>query len=142
MSQRREAATIAAVPSSVLRILAATALAAIVAGCAMLSPKPSGRVEVTAAADSQPTPVTAAPLNEVTIHLAPLKDQRNRWVVVFNDTRYLSQRTPLLLERDGTSTASFLALRPGRRLIRFFELPPAERQGIAVQSCEVLVTIE
>jgi hypothetical protein len=140
--QRREAATIAAVPSSVFRILAATALAAILAGCTLLSPKPAGRVEVTASVASEPTPVTAAPLNEVTIHLAPLKDPRNRWVVVFNDTRYLSQRKSVQLEPDGTSTASFLALRTGRRLIRFFELPQAERQGIAVQSCEVIVTIE
>lgn len=80
--------------------------------------------------------------NEVRIQLPPVNVAGNEWVVVKNDTRYLRPLRAVERQPDGGYVAPFVALREGRRAVRFFELPPGRRKSEPAQTYEVVVEIE
>ncbi len=129
-------------PWTVLRPFAAAALAAVLVGCTIVPVRTKGVVDVPLQADATRAEATAAPRNEVRIHLAPLKDARNHWGVVLNDTRFLRQLSAIERNTDGTFTVSFVALKPGRRTVRLLETPAAGRETVALQTYEVIIEIE
>lgn len=103
---------------------------------------PKGRVVVDASTEQKRLEVAAKLLNEVVIKLPPITRPGTAWTLVLNDGRFLEQRGAIQVESDGSATATFLAIRQGRRLIRFFALPPNDREASPAQAHEVRVTIE
>jgi hypothetical protein len=116
----------------------------ITAGGCTSAPKiePKGRVIIPLAigADRVPTPVHF--LNEVVVELPPISKPGDQWTIVFNDERFLKQLGPIEARASGGFVIRFLAVRPGRRPIRFFALPPDGRESTPSQIHEVIVEIE
>lgn len=81
-------------------------------------------------------------MNEVVIQLPPVRTPGNVWTVVLNDIRFFHQLRPVEMHPDGTGTATFLAIRAGRRPIRFFALPPNAREAEAKDFYEIRLTIQ
>lgn len=101
-----------------------------------------GKAVVPVAADEMRGTAKVALFNEVTIKLPPITAPGYEWTVVFNDIRYLKPLRAVEPASDGGFTATFLAVKQGRRLIRFFALPPALREATPAQSYELIVDIE
>lgn len=123
---------------------ALAALALALAGCASAPPplQPKGRVAVPADAAATRVQASAKTLNEVVISLPPVQTAGHRWVLMLNDARVLQPWRPLEAAADGTTTATFLAIKPGKRLVRFFALPAVEREAVPSQAYEVAIEIE
>ncbi len=102
--------------------------------------QPKGQAVVTATADGRRTYATVRLLNEVVVQLPPITTPGNHWVLVSNDERFLDPRGPIEPGPHG-ATARFLAIRVGRRLVRFFALP-AGREVVPTQDCELMFEIE
>lgn len=82
-------------------------------------------------------------LNEVTIELPAITTPGNQWTIVSNDPRYLKQLRPIMAAGAGEKwIASFLAIQPGHRLVRFAALPPNAKEAEPSQIYEAVVDIE
>jgi hypothetical protein len=121
----------------------AVGLASFTAGCAS-SPTvvAKGRVDVPPQPDVARVNVTAKVNNLVVIGLPPIAASDREWTIVLNDARFLPQQRPIERKGDGSAVATFLAVREGRRMIRFFALPPNDREAVPSQSYEAVVEIE
>jgi hypothetical protein len=116
----------------------------ITAGGCTSAPKiePKGRVVIPLATGADRVPTTAHFLNEVVVELPPIGKPGDQWTIVFNDERFLKQLSPIEPREGGGFAIRFLAVRPGRRPIRFFALPPHGRESTPSQTHEVIVEIE
>lgn len=120
--------------------------AALAAGCQStptLAPK--GRIVISVQehlADSGRFEATVQLMNEVVIKLPAVAAADNVWTVVLNDARYFHQMKPVEMAPDGTGTATFLAIRQGRRDIRFAAVPPKGREVTSTQAYEIVLTVE
>jgi hypothetical protein len=66
------------------------------------------------------------------------------WVIASNDTMVLEQMAPLTTAAGPagpTTSASFYSLRPGKSVLRFFLVLPAETEAIPAARCEVTVRV-
>ncbi|WP_158277362.1 hypothetical protein [Opitutus sp. ER46] len=114
------------------------------AGCAS-APKltPKGQVNVPATTAAEESRFVTVPFHqEVVIHLPALTTPGTQWTLVMNDTRFTTPWRELTAQPDGTFVASFLAIREGRRTIRFLALPPDQREATATQAYEVRIEIK
>jgi hypothetical protein len=104
--------------------------------------QPKGEVVAAMPADGKRPKVTCKVLNELVVKLPPLTTSGTEWMIILNDTRFLQPWKPITPTPDGGATASFVALRQGRRAIRFFALPPQSREVAPAQAYELQVMIE
>lgn len=104
--------------------------------------KPAGRLEVPATPDGSRATVHAKLGNEIVLQLPPVTNPGDRWTIVLHDPRFLRQLRPIAAAPDGGATVSFLAIRQGRRMIRFLALPAAYREATTSQSYEAVIEIE
>lgn len=126
-----------------LTIAVAFAAAVFAAGCTSSAPviKPKGKSSIPVQTDVVRPEGKARLFDEVTVHLPPIKSPGSSWTIVLNDERYLEPRGPIVSEPDGGAAATFLALRAGRRTIRFFALPPG-KEAVPTQRYEIRVSVE
>lgn len=103
--------------------------------------EPKGKVVVPIQSDTPRIQVTAQLLNEIVVELPAIARSGDQWTIVFNDARFLKQLGPIEPRATGGFSARFMAIRIGRRPIRFFALPPG-REVEASQVHEVVVQIE
>lgn len=117
------------------------ALLSWVAGCSS-APKiePHGEALIQATADETRVAATVHLLNAVNIQLPPLKVAGTQWVLVYNDERFLQPTARLTPTPDGGAKMQFLAVRAGRRIVRFFALPPG-KEVVPTQTCELVIEI-
>lgn len=125
------------------RPLLVVALCLLAFGCAS-APKltPKARVEVPVATGESRTRIVAKPLDELVVALPPLENAEHHWTIGLNDERILRILQPIRTNAAGHTSVSFFAVKPGRRLIRFFALPPATRESSPSQIYEVAVEIQ
>ncbi len=117
------------------------ATCAALAGCAHKAPlTPQGEVVVVATGAPR-QPVAAKLRNLVRIQLPPVQTAGHAWTIVAHDYRFLQPRGPLTVAPDGSAEASFIAIRPGRRPVRFLALPPGA-VAVPSQAAEIVVTIQ
>lgn len=120
--------------------------AAVAAGCQStptLAPK--GRIVIPVQehlSESGRFEATVRLLNEVVIKLPAVAVPHNVWTVVLNDARFFHQLKPVEMSPDGTGSATFLAIRMGRRDIRFAAVPPNGREVTSTQAYEIALTVE
>ena len=81
-------------------------------------------------------------LNEVRVHLPAIRAPGNDWIVVLNDARFFQQLRRITIGPDGHAVAAFLAIRAGRRPIRFLAVPSSGREATATQAYEITLTVE
>lgn len=117
-------------------------LFAALAGCGTTKRTLTPQGEVVVDATGEPRRAVTVKLhNLVRINLPPVRTEGHVWTIVANDYRFLQPHEALSVAADGSAKTSFIAVRQGRRPIRFFALPP----GAAVvpsQAVEVVVTIQ
>lgn len=112
-------------------------------GCASTPTlKPNGRAVIPVATTEERATATVKLLNEVVIQLPKISKPGDEWMLFLNDSRLLEQLRPVARGPDGEFSASFLAIKPGRRLVRFFALPPGRREAEPSQTYELIITIE
>lgn len=126
----------------VLTSLTATSLLCVTLGCSS-APKlePHGRAVIAVAADQTRIDTSVQLLNEVVIQLPPIATPGEQWMLVFNDERFLQPLSPLVRTPDGGATMRFLAVRVGRRKMRFFVVPPG-KEVVPTRQCELAIEIE
>jgi hypothetical protein len=128
------------------RVTTLMAMAAVLFTAACTSSTPP--IVVNGKADIPAQPGAATPegkvrlFNEVMIHLPRIEGPGNVWTIVLNDERYLDPQGPIVPEPNGGAVAKFIALRGGRRAVRFFALPPKQKEAVPTQRYEIRVTIE
>lgn len=105
------------------------------------TPAPTGRIDVPVRADGRRVEVAANVGAELRIALPPVAHAGDAWTLVLHDPRYLKIVRPVTTTPDG-GTVSFLALKPGRRFLRFLAIPPAHREAIATQAYDIRVEIQ
>lgn len=120
------------------------AVALLAGGCTSPAPviTPKGRTSIPAQTEAARPEGQVHLFDEVTIHLPPIAKPGNAWTLVLNDERYLDPLGPITPDPDGGGSARFLAVRAGRRVVRFFALPPKSREAVPSQRYEIRVTIE
>jgi hypothetical protein len=128
----------------VIMPLAALAVLTAMAGCTGTTPTvvPKGRLEVTATIGAERQKIAVTMLQELVIKLPPVTHPGDQWTLVFNDGRFLQLRAPVQHAADGSASASFVAIRQGRRLLRFLELAPKDKEAIPNGGWDAMVTIE
>lgn len=126
-----------------LTIIAVLASSVAWPGCTS-TPKltPKGRAVIPVETAAEHATATVKLLNEVVVQLPRLEKAGDEWTIVFNDSRFLKQLRPIERAPDGSASVTFLAIRVGRRALRFFALSAGAREAEPTQSYEVLVTIE
>ena len=112
-------------------------------GCESSSPVlvAKGRAEIPVGKSDHPH-ATVRLFDEVILHLPPIETPGNVWTLVLNDERYFQERGTITPEPGGGAVAKYLAIRAGRRAIRFFALPPNRREAVPTQVYEVRIAIE
>jgi hypothetical protein len=124
-----------------LVLLLSTACTIALAGCTS-APQfvPHGRIEIPVQEGPAPK-ATVVFGNEVLVHLPAVTTPGHVWTVLLNDTRFLHELRPIQMAPDGTGVAAFLAIREGRRPIRFVAVPPNVRETTPDQGYEITLTI-
>lgn len=127
----------------VLTIIAIGAVGLACGGCAS-APRltPNGEARLPADTSGARVRATVKTMNEVIVELPALAEPGDEWMIALNDSRYFKQLRPIEVLPNGVPVARFLALKPGRRPIRFFASPPRQREVAPHQIYEIVITIE
>jgi hypothetical protein len=105
--------------------------------------KPKGKAVVPLNTDVRIVEAKVPLLAEVVIELPAIANPDNQWLIVYNDARFLRPLRRIEPAAVGKGfTARFLAIRDGRRSIRFFALHPGRREAVPSQTYEVRIEIE
>lgn len=124
--------------------VALAGLAALAASCES-TPKlaAKGRLEVPVAEPGvRPVRVKAKFLDEVVIALPPVSQPGNQWMIVMNDGRWLQPRRAMVTAANGSATMAFLAIKPGRRPLRFAAVAPNVRESVPSDVYDLVIEIE
>jgi len=117
-------------------------MVALSTGCSSApSLEPKRKVPVPFATNVARAQATVNVLDEVDIQLPTPAKTGDTWTIVFNDARFLKQLAPIEPTGESGFAARFLAVRNGRRLVRFFTLPSG-REVEPSQIYEVVIQID
>ena len=126
----------------VLTSLTATSLLCVTLGCSS-APKlePHGQAMIAVTADQTRIDASVQLLNEVVVQLPPIGTPGEQWILALNDERFLQPLAPLVRLPDGAAKMRFLAVRVGRRKMRFFVVPPG-KEVVPTRECELTIEIQ
>jgi len=125
---------------------AAAIIALAGAGCdSTPARQPRHTLTVELPTDREAPPVEMGLVSAVTVVLpGPDPASGLAWEIASNNTTVLEQMAPLTTAAGPagpTTSASFYSLRPGKSVLRFFLVRPAETEAIPAAKCEVTVRV-
>ena len=133
--------------SALVRLLAPVLLVALAlcAGCDT-APQRQARSTLTCilVPDHPADPVKIAIVTGIKVVLpGPDAGSNLVWEIASNNNKVLEQTTPLRVSPGSpvTTTASFYALKPGKSVLRFFLVPPGNKEAVPAARCELTVRV-
>jgi hypothetical protein len=115
------------------------------AGCGTTVPeiKPKGHATITFAPDGRFVEAKVDLFNEVLIELPPPDNPQHTWTIVLNDARFLKLEREVAPDPNhpGEFVATFLAIRVGKRRVRFLAVPSGMREAVSSELREAIVEI-
>ncbi len=133
---------------TVLHFLSAAAAIAALAGAGCESaparePRHTLTVELSPSGETAPVEIGLVSAVHVVLP-GPAPASGLAWEIASNNTTVLEQMAPLATASGPagvTTSASFYSLRPGKSVLRFFLVHPAETEAIPAARCEVTVRV-
>jgi hypothetical protein len=133
-------------PFPTIARMAATAALALIVGCESAPPRQPRHTTTVVL-----SPVLATPALEIglvsAVHIVlpgPEAGSGLAWEITSNNTTVLEQEGPLLTitgPEGVTTSTSFYSLRPGKSILEFFLVKPADTDAIPAAKCSVVVRV-